>query len=172
MGYKSYQDFLNQTRTPEQKVEVKEKKKRKDYERKLQIACKQWFDWALPDVLAFHSPQEFFGGADRERAIIQVSLLKKQGFMAGVADWLMFWRGQKGAIELKSIGGKLSESQEIWRDKWIKTGGLYAKCDSMPQVEEAVKSWGLKPLYPAPRVLVQTGKQMAQNAMFEWQKPL
>lgn len=157
---------------------------RSSEERSLQITSKTWFDWALPDVLAIHVPNEAFFGEDRQAAIIQMSLLKKQGFMPGVADWLLFWQQRDytpdpllyipyhGAIELKIGSGQLSESQIKFRDKWKATGGLHAVCRSMNEIETTVKSWGLQPKYKTPVVNTESGRQMRQYAIFEAFRPL
>ena len=146
--------------------------KRDNYERSLQITSKQWFDASLPDVLAFHVSNESFFGEDRERAIIQMSMLKKQGFLPGVSDWLLFWPKRRAAIELKTATGKLSESQERFRDRWTATGGGFAVCRTMEDIDEAVRGWGLVPKYPVPRAYERSKRQMEQYAAFEFFRPL
>lgn len=158
---------------------------RNSEERSLQITSKSWLDWSLPDVLAFHPANEMYIGKDREAAIIQMSLLKKQGFLPGLSDWFLFWSEdlmqrygvpriiQIGAvIELKIGSGKLSDSQIAFRNRWVATGGLHAICRSMEEIESTVKSWGLKPKYPVPLANVESKRQMRQFASFDAFKPL
>jgi hypothetical protein len=157
---------------------------RKSEERKLQITSKSYFDYALPGVLAFHISNEAYFGEDRQRAIIQMALLKKMGFLPGVPDWLLFWGQQRmhgdvpyvtpkmAAIELKTEKGTLSQSQIDFQTKWTNLGGKYAVCRSMEEIQEAVVAWGLKPLYPVPVALAESRRQMRQYAAFEFFKPL
>lgn len=158
---------------------------RKSEERSLQITSKSWFDWSLPDVLAIHVANEVYFGEDRDGAVIQMSLLKKMGFLPGTTDWLLFWIARniangdpfnnnvsmRAAIELK-IDTELSPKQKEFRDKWVKTGGLYAECRSMKEIEAAVKGWGLKPKYPIPIANAESRRQMRQYAAFDMFKPL
>ncbi len=151
--------------------------KRKNEERSLQITSKSYFDWALPDVLAFHCSNESYFGENRESAIIQMALLKKQGFLPGVPDWLLFWHcpmyGLRfAAIELKIGRNDLSESQIKFRDRWIKVGGIYAVCRSMDEIETTIKDWGLKPKYKTPLANERSGRQMQQMAMIDAFMPL
>lgn len=154
--------------------------KRENPERDLQIAVVQYFRWALPDVLFFHPANE------RATSLAYGALLKKMGVLAGVPDLLLFWKRVqmdnnmgveyeapiRAALELKSSAGNLSVKQREFQLKWLNSGGLYALCRTMQEVEQAVKSWGLQPKYPAPRLIKNAGKYMRQSAMFEFQKPL
>lgn len=168
-------------------------KKRDNYERSLQITSKQWFDYALPDVFGYHVANEMFLGEDREAAVRQIALLKKQGYLAGVHDWMLFWKQDLrltvppmifelypvpkiitrcAAVELKSPGKNLTPSQEVFRDRWIAIGGLHAVCWNMDDIEAACISFGLKPKYQTPVALERSGRQMSQFAMMDFNRPL
>lgn len=142
------------------------KKPRENPERSLQITTMSYLAYALPDVLAFHVENE------GKTSLAAGALAKKMGKMPGVADILLFWFPHHAAIELKAPDGKLSPAQVIWRDRWIATGGLYALCRTLPEVEAAVKSWGLKPKYQTPLANTQSGKQMRQYAMVDAFRPI
>lgn len=154
-------------------------------ERSLQIASKQWFDYALPQVFGFHVANEVFLGRDKQAAIIQMSLLKKQGFLSGVSDWLLFWKEDLypkygiqrtimvgAAIELKIGSNKLSDNQVKFRDRWTSIGGLHAMCKSMTEIESAVRLWGLTPKYATPLANERVGRQMKQMVMVDAFMPL
>lgn len=152
--------------------DIDARKKRKADERALQITSKQWFDFSLPNVLAFHIPNGSYFGKDRQAAIIQMALLKKMGFLPGAPDWILTWPEGKGALELKFADGRLSENQIKFKDRWIKSGGLYGVCRSMEEIEAAVKSWNLKPLYKTPPTNEGGGKYMRQFAYFDAMRPI
>jgi len=55
---------------------------------------------------------------------------------AGVSDFIVCYKGRFIALEIKAIGGKLSQLQSAFLDKVIVAGGLAAVCFN---VEEARK---------------------------------
>jgi len=120
--------------------------KRGNMEQKLQIAFANYMEYAHPDVLFFAVPN---GG---KRTMIEAALLKKMGVLAGVADCLLFWKGNFAAIELKRPDkpASMSPSQCVFRDRWVAAGGKFALCNSLDGCEEALKSWGLTSQYRVP----------------------
>lgn len=135
--------------------------KRGNQEQKLQIAVINYIRMAFPDILVFAVPN---GG---KRSLIEATMMKKMGVLAGVSDLLLFWQGGYGAIELKRPDKKavMSDSQWGFAEAWQKRGGKFACCNSLDGVEAALKAWGLATRYHTPRHLDSTGRQMLQQVV-------
>lgn len=137
--------------------------KRGNLEQKLQIAVMNYIRMAFPDVLVFAVPN---GG---KRSMIEAALMKKMGVLAGVSDLLLFWNGGHGAIELKRPDktARMSDSQIAFSEEWTKRGGKFACCNSLEQVEDALKSWGLSTRYKTPPMEKSGRNMLMQVAQHE-----
>lgn len=140
--------------------------KRVNLEQKLQIAVINYIRMAYPDVLAFSVPN---GGT---RNPIEAAMLKKSGVLAGVSDLLLFWPGGHGAIELKRPDKKavMSDSQVAFSEAWMARGGKFACCNSLDQVEDNLKSWGLTTRYKTPPMERSGNNMLMQVVMHELYK--
>jgi hypothetical protein len=81
----------------------------KHLESKLQIECVKWFRLQYPFLTLFAIPN---GG---RRGIIEATIMKKEGILAGVPDLFLAKAVEPYHglfIEMKSKNGKLSESQK------------------------------------------------------------
>ena len=79
----------------------------------LQSHCYQWAHNTFPDTrgLLFAVPN----GGTRNK--IEASQLKATGVVPGVADMLLFWKGNTYAFEFKFGAGKQSPAQKEWQAK-------------------------------------------------------
>lgn len=133
-------------------------KKRGNMETKLQIAAVNYIRMAFPDVLCFAVPN---GG---KRTMIEASMLKKMGVMAGVSDLLLFWVGGMGAIELKrpDKAAYASDAQMAFAEMWQSRGGKFALLNSLEGIESTLKAWGLSTRYKLP-TMEKSGRNMLQQ---------
>lgn len=82
--------------------------------------CAKWLRDVQPHLLAFHVANE------RDATFAEHRKLQRLGVLAGVADWLVFPRtGRPVAIELKNFGGKQTEEQRIFQQRWELAGNSY-----------------------------------------------
>ena len=79
----------------------------------LQSHCYQWAHNTFPDTrgLLFAVPN----GGTRNK--IEALQLQATGVVPGVADMLLFWKGNTYAFEFKSGAGKQSINQLNWQQK-------------------------------------------------------
>jgi hypothetical protein len=79
----------------------------------LQSHCYQWAWNQFPETrkLLFAVPN----GGTRNK--IEASQLKATGVVSGVADMLLFWKGNTYAFEFKFGAGKQSPAQKEWQQK-------------------------------------------------------
>lgn len=124
------------------------RKKPVQHERILQIHAVSYIRSALPHVLIAHCPN---GGSRNPR---EAENLRKMGVLRGFPDLMLFWRTGFGVIEMKSGTGKLSDHQREVLDRIGACGVHTAVCNSLQQVEETLRGWGLTPSRPAPRYIV------------------
>jgi hypothetical protein len=61
--------------------------------------------------------------------------LKAMGLRPGVADVLWWWAGYHGAVELKARKGVLADSQKLFRDAFIHTGGNYCVAKTLAEID-------------------------------------
>jgi len=102
--------------------------KMKRPEQKLQIAIGIWF----------HVPN---GGA---RTAAEGRIFKSMGVRAGVPDLIFLWDGRAACIELKAGRGRLSESQQRFRDDCDAHGIPWRLATSIDDVQHALADWGIK----------------------------
>lgn len=93
----------------------------------IQRACVRWFRLAYPKLsrLLFAVPN---GG---KRGIVEASIMKAEGVVAGVADLLLLVpRGEHHAlgIEMKTSKGKQNDNQKAWQKDFEEHGGKYVVC--------------------------------------------
>lgn len=81
-------------------------------------------------------------GNGKQRAI-QMNSLKRDGLCVGFPDLLVYGEGRKiGHIEVKTKGGKQSDTQ-VECERWLKAMGHdYAVCRSLEDVRETLGEWG------------------------------
>ncbi len=92
---------------------------------------------AHPDCLWLHPPNAGI------RSGIEAGYLKSLGLLPGAAD-LLFWRGGKSfALEVKAAGGRLSDVQKLFRDRFIAAGGEWAVVDCIEQALTVLRDWQL-----------------------------
>lgn len=89
------------------------------------------------DVLWLHPPNAGI------RSGIEAGYLKSLGLLPGAAD-LLFWRGGKSyAMEIKAAGGRLSDVQKDFRDRFTEAGGEWAVVDNIEQAITVLRDWRL-----------------------------
>ena len=69
--------------------------------------------------------------------------LKEMGVRPGVADFLLFRRDYRIALELKTPAGRLSDDQKGFRAKWIDNGGNYEVARSLDEVRAVIARYDL-----------------------------
>lgn len=132
----------------------------------LQVAFTNWMKSALPHVLHFHVYNENSINA------IQGKIKKDRGVLAGVHDNILLWPARNMAsIELKDPDkpksiNKYSDKQQAFAERLDKIGFPHACCQNAKQIEEAIKSFGLAPLFRFPLSLASSGKQMLMQQVF------
>jgi len=93
--------------------------------------------------VAVHVPNGAVLGGDAKARAIQMANLKRDGFMVGFPDLIVFAdQGRAGHIEVKCEGGKQSDAQadvQAWMDRW---SHKYAVCRSLADVDETLAGWG------------------------------
>lgn len=94
-------------------------------EQDLQKACVRWFRMQYPKLMLFHIPN---GG---KRSVIEASIFKAMGVVAGVADLCLLYGGVAHFIEMKAGKGKQSDSQMDFQAYCDSHGFPYMVCDSI-----------------------------------------
>lgn len=137
--------------------------RRDNGEARLQVAFINWMRSACPDVVVWHNYQE--------NAInqIQGKIRKDRGVLAGVHDnCLLLPDGRFATIELKSPSkrpseNKYSDKQQAFAERMSKAGCKHFCCQNGEQIEAAVRSLGLVPLFRFPVALECTKRLMLQQ---------
>ena len=135
-------------------------------ESKLQVAFINWVRSALPHVTVWHVYNE------NSVNQIQGKIKKDRGVLAGVHDNHLIWEGRNFAtVELKDPDkpksiNKYSDKQLAFAEKMDKAGFPHACCQNGDQIEAAIRSFGLNPLFRFPRSLASSGKQMLMQQIF------
>ncbi len=65
---------------------------------------------------------------------------KRMGVLPGVADFLMFLKQRRVALELKNANGKQSEDQEKFERMWS-NGGDYYICKTLEEFKSIVSAY-------------------------------
>ncbi len=80
---------------------------------------------------------------DKTRRAIQMMELKAEGLRPGFPDLIVFNnRGQVGFMEIKTEGGKLSQTQNQVRNWMLRDGHKYAVVRSVDDAKETIAEWG------------------------------
>lgn len=105
-------------------------------EQALQQQVCRYIDAAYPGLTYFHPAN---GGA---RSVVEGAIFKTMGVKAGVPDLVfVIPTGRVGFIELKAGKGKLTESQEAFRDKVRESGAWWSEARSVAEVAEILEKW-------------------------------
>lgn len=107
-------------------------------ESRLQQACVRWVRYQYPDLVVYAIPN---GG---KRNAVTGAILKAEGVLAGVAD--LFVARACGSyhglyIEMKTEGGRQSESQKEFERRVVREGYRYAVCRSFEDFEGLVRGY-------------------------------
>lgn len=62
------------------------------------------------------------------------------GRRKGIADLIGSWNAQLFCVEVKTLTGKLSAEQKVFRDDVIKAGGLYIVIKSVEEIVDWVRA--------------------------------
>jgi len=113
----------------------KPKRKRKARELGLHKFTAQYLRLAaLPDVLWFHVPN------GEARSAATGAKLKAMGVLAGVADFVIIYRGNVLFLELKSEGkGRLSKAQKAFKERALTAWATYVQADSPDAVRTILR---------------------------------
>ena len=120
--------------------EKKPRRKPRELEHQLQVACVKWFRLRYPQFAKslFAVPN----GGWRNEAV--AAKLKAEGVLAGVADLLLLeanWEYRGLAIELKTQEGRQSKAQEEWQRYITGRGWEYVIVRSVEQFIEVVEEY-------------------------------
>ncbi len=97
---------------------------------------------AHPKLLWFHVPN---GGG---RNVVEASILKRMGTLAGVPDLVVCLPGGLvGFMEIKPEGKYLSPEQKAFAEKAAEVGAAWCVVRSINDVQDTLKAW-LKPAAP------------------------
>lgn len=115
---------------------------KRDLEGPVQRSVISWLRVVLPDALIHHSPNESRRpgrAGDIERAMNAAN-----GVLPGYPDiWGYCYLGEF-FMEVKAEGGRLSEAQKAFRDRYHHLGGTrYAVVRSIEDAREALFKWGI-----------------------------
>lgn len=109
-------------------------------ERQIQIQCVSWFRMRYPDArgVFFSVPNGSFRNAWTAKN------LRDEGALSGVADLLLLIP-KKGyaylAIEMKKVGGRVSDSQKEFKKAVERFKGKYVVCYSLEEFKAVVTDY-------------------------------
>lgn len=92
--------------------------------------------------------------------VVRIQELKRMGMMPGAPDLLLFWQDnglQVAALETKDKAPQ-SANQKKFEAAWNKIGGRYRIWRSLPELYDALVSFGLNPKTPPPGYVPHTHK--------------
>ena len=118
--------------------------KRQQPEFRLQCVIADYLRAQHPFLLWFAVPN------GEKRSAITGARLKRMGVRAGVADILIFYGERFMAIELKAGKGTLQDTQTDFRNAWLSSGGLYAVCRSLEELQACLNEWGIPKIQKCP----------------------
>lgn len=112
--------------------------RRTQQEFRLQLAVVKHLELAFPTLVYTHIPNRPGDAKD--------GYFKKiMGAKAGAPDFVFWWKGGAGAVELKVPGSHIASAQNKFLSALHSVGVKTAVCRSVAEVHKALKSWGLKP---------------------------
>jgi hypothetical protein len=107
-------------------------------EQQIQKSILDHLGWrGLPELFAFHVPN---GGY---RTAVESKIFKSLGVIPGVPDLLILYRGRLHALELKTKGGRLTETQRRTHEDMRQAGALVATCYGVNDALLQLEAWGL-----------------------------
>ena len=109
-------------------------------EHQLQLAVTAYLAVAVPPGVAWSAVDHAAKLSPR-----QAGQRKARGVKRGQADYRFVLppHGRSAEIELKIPGGYQSPEQRAWEAAVRDAGGLYMVCRSIPEVEGALRGWGV-----------------------------
>ena len=108
-------------------------------EAQLSAALMQYLESVKPNCVYCSIPN------GSRRGIIEAANLKRQGMIAGAADWVFTWDHGSGWIELKTKKGRMTDSQTAFKNSCEKQGVSYQVCSSLEDCIQILTWWGLIP---------------------------
>jgi hypothetical protein len=112
--------------------------RRKHEEETLQKAVMAYLRLAVPDGVAWHTPN---GGQRHAKAAAR---LKGAGVLAGFPDVALLWRSKLYLIELKAPHGVASSAQRRLWPALIAAGAEVMLCRSLAHVEASLREAGVR----------------------------
>lgn len=111
-------------------------------EQGIQRAIIQFIRTKYPHVVVFHIPN---GG---RRGLVEASIFKGLGVLAGVYDLCILWKaqggfGKCGFLEIKSTTGRLTTHQKSFSRRLDDLHIKHACISSVNEAEQMLKDWGL-----------------------------
>lgn len=97
--------------------------------------------------------------------VVRIQELKRMGMMPGAADLFLFWQDnglQVAALETKDKAAQ-SVNQKKFETAWTAIGGRYRIWRSLPELYDALLSFGLNPKTPPMNWVPHTKAQMTQG---------
>lgn len=82
-------------------------------------------------------------GQSRKDKFAIINHLKSLGMLSGVSDIIILKDSKAYCLECKSINGKLTKNQRIFRDNVIRTNCKYAYTDNYDNAMKILKEWGI-----------------------------
>lgn len=124
----------------EARPQVKRRKPKQWREESLQEKCVTWFDYSYPELrmLLHHSPNE------GRRSIVDGAHLKASGMRPGFPDLVLLMPSGEWAwlaMEFKSKGGRLSESQKRYAEYLPKHGVLHKVIWEFEEFTELIEEY-------------------------------
>lgn len=107
-------------------------------EHDIEKAITAFLKLALPtDAVSFHT-----NGGGFKLSVYELSRLKAAGYIAGVPDRCIIWRGGVYFLECKSDRGLLTDSQRAMFPLFEAAGARIAIVRSVDDVNDVLISWG------------------------------
>lgn len=116
------------------------RRKPRDDEHKLQVACVRWYRLQYPKMK--HNLFSVPNGGKRDA--VTGAKLKEEGALAGVADLILLKSNRfYGAllIEMKTKTGRQSDSQKEWQHKITSDGYKYVVVRSLEDFQREIKDY-------------------------------
>jgi hypothetical protein len=102
------------------------------------LLCKLLDRWLDPDCSCWTATDPVAGSATAG------AMRKKRGVQAGVPDTLVWYRGKSITIEMKSPGGRTSDSQRAFRERLLRARVRWWVCCSANAAMVALRRSGVK----------------------------
>ena len=106
-------------------------------EAQLSAALLEYLESAKPSCVYCAIPN---GGS---MGLIEATNLKRQGMIAGAADWVFTWHNDSGWIELKTKNGGTTDHQSAFRHRCSELQVRYQIARSLDDCIRILKQWGV-----------------------------